>query len=326
MAEKKISEFTAKGATVANADLLAISEYVSPGVYTSKFIKGEELLPTKVGQSLKVLRVNAAETALEWETPAGGGGTHLGNTDLTSNRNVAKFTLNGSTSANTFEVWNGTRRLLTVLGDGSVFNLGGGGVASNLSFGSGALVENTTGYANLAIGSLAMTKNDTGYSNVAIGNNALRFGTASRENIAIGGGAAINNNSIQNTIIGSAAFISSYTGSRNTVIGCNALENNASGGSNVVVGMFAGRYFLGSNALIIDNNERTNVSGELANALIFGTFAATAADQRFRINASVGINGAATATSKLNITGLPTSASGLVAGDVWSNSGILTIV
>ena len=44
------------------------------------------------------------------------------------------------------------------------------------------------------------------------------------------------------------------------------------------------------------------------------------------VTGAVGIGGAATATSKLNITGLPTSSAGLAAGDVYSNAGILTIV
>ena len=42
-------------------------------------------------------------------------------------------------------------------------------------------------------------------------------------------------------------------------------------------------------------------------------------------NGDVGI-GTATPTSRLAIVGLPTSASGLSTGDVWSNSGVLTIV
>jgi len=32
------------------------------------------------------------------------------------------------------------------------------------------------------------------------------------------------------------------------------------------------------------------------------------------------------ASGKLNISSIPTSASGLTAGDVWSNAGVLTIV
>jgi hypothetical protein len=45
-----------------------------------------------------------------------------------------------------------------------------------------------------------------------------------------------------------------------------------------------------------------------------------------RLGTYVGINGNPTTTSRLNITGLPTSAAGLAAGDVWNNGGVLTIV
>ena len=44
------------------------------------------------------------------------------------------------------------------------------------------------------------------------------------------------------------------------------------------------------------------------------------------LTGAVGIGGVPTTTSPLNITGLPTSASGLATGDVWSNGGVLTIV
>jgi len=43
MANKKISELTAKNAKIASLDILEVSEYVSPGVYTSKYVTGEEL-------------------------------------------------------------------------------------------------------------------------------------------------------------------------------------------------------------------------------------------------------------------------------------------
>lgn len=36
--------------------------------------------------------------------------------------------------------------------------------------------------------------------------------------------------------------------------------------------------------------------------------------------------GVKTSTSKLNISGIPTSPVGLVSGDVWSNAGVLNIV
>ncbi len=41
---------------------------------------------------------------------------------------------------------------------------------------------------------------------------------------------------------------------------------------------------------------------------------------------NIGIGAAPTATSPLHIIGLPTSSSGLVTGDVWANSNVLTII
>ncbi len=46
----------------------------------------------------------------------------------------------------------------------------------------------------------------------------------------------------------------------------------------------------------------------------------------FNTAGNFGIGGAATNTSTLNISGLPTSSVGLVTGDIWNNSGVLTIV
>jgi len=46
----------------------------------------------------------------------------------------------------------------------------------------------------------------------------------------------------------------------------------------------------------------------------------------FGSGGNLGIGGAATSTSKLNIQSIPTSSAGLATGDVWSNGGVLTIV
>lgn len=46
--------------------------------------------------------------------------SHLGNSDLTSTANTRKFILNGSTNANSFEIWNGTKALFGVGGNGRV--------------------------------------------------------------------------------------------------------------------------------------------------------------------------------------------------------------
>lgn len=57
--------------------------------------------------------------------------------------------------------------------------------------------------------------------------------------------------------------------------------------------------------------------GVTGNASIAGTT---------KLTGHVGIGGVSTSTSPLNITGLPTSSAGLVTGDVWANSGVLTLV
>ena len=81
MANKRIQDLPAKGATIAANDILEVSEYQSPGVYTSKKILGSELggvtsfedltdTFTFAGNELETVRVNAAGTALETYTPA----------------------------------------------------------------------------------------------------------------------------------------------------------------------------------------------------------------------------------------------------------------
>lgn len=81
MANKKISDLTAKGSQIAANDKLEIAEYVSPGVYTSKSVLGSEIggvtafedltdTFTFAGNELETVRVNAAGTALETYTPA----------------------------------------------------------------------------------------------------------------------------------------------------------------------------------------------------------------------------------------------------------------
>ena len=55
-----------------------------------------------------------------------------------------------------------------------------------------------------------------------------------------------------------------------------------------MIGYQAGQHQVGnSNLLIIDNQDRTNVAGELSKSLVYGVFAATAADQSLRINGEI---------------------------------------
>ena len=61
--------------------------------------------------------------------------------------------------------------------------------------------------------------------------------------------------------------------------------NIGTGTGNVCLGFMAGRYATGSNELYIDNQDRTNTAGDVAGALLYGTFSATPASQTLLSNA-----------------------------------------
>jgi hypothetical protein len=215
----------------------------------------------------------------------------------------------------------------------------------NTACGVNALYENLTGEGNTAVGQECMRGNDgsSGYNtavgfqalysdltsigqNVAIGANALRTCGAGDWNVAVGTGAMYATTSgLYNVGIGYQALRLNTAGNFNTAIGLEAgYTNNAD--YNVFVGFRAGYYETGSDKLFIDNKQRASEADGRIKALIYGIFDAATANQRLRFNANVGIGGAPTATSILNVTGLPVAAAGLAAGDVWNNGGVLTIV
>ena len=121
------------------------------------------------------------------------------------------------------------------------------------------------------------------------------------------------------------------TGDENTAIGTSALTR-ALGSRNVAIGNQAGSYETGSDSLYIDNRSRTDTATEKANALIYGTFAATAAAQQLTINAgTITLNGSAvTATSFAGAgSGLTTLnadniSSGTLAAARMANAGVHT--
>ena len=71
---------------------------------------------------------------------------------------------------------------------------------------------------------------------------------------------------------------------------------------------------------INDSLATIEVSGETFK--VFGKYQGGSTVSGLEIN----LNTLQTAIKTLNISTIPTSATGLVAGDVWSNSGVLTIV
>ena len=133
---------------------------------------------------------------------------------------------------------------------------GGGGIASNEAFGTGALKSNTTGSSNVAvgyqtlnanttgssntgIGSYALFSNTTGYQNVAVGYFSLELNTTGAQNTACGANALLNNTGDNNSAFGTNALRLNTTGYQNTASGGSALYNNTSGYSNTANGYYS---------------------------------------------------------------------------------------
>ena len=140
--------------------------------------------------------------------------------------------------------------------------LGGGAIASNMAFGTNALLSNTTGIHNTAIGSNALYSNDSGNYNVALGEEALYTNTWGGDNVAIGDKALQLNDANYNIAIGPLALGANTSGEGNTAIGVSALRYNDGGAYNMAFGMDAMRYSDGSSNTAIGNRAmRMNESG-----------------------------------------------------------------
>lgn len=234
----------------------------------------------------------------------------------------------------------------------------------NMAIGIESMAGNTTGYSNTSMGAYSLAANQTGHNNVAIGRTAMQLCIDPVYNTVVGSGAMFavgtsdtnsaygyysmrnntsgsNNNAYgayslttnstggQNCAFGDSALESNTTGSFNAGFGRMSLYSNTTGQRNVGLGFKAGYYGVTDNDTLYIHNGLgvTDLATGKSNSLIYGIFDAAVANQRFNINASVGIGGGvANGTSVLNIANLPTSAVGLVAGDVWNNLGVLTIV
>lgn len=87
---------------------------------------------------------------------------NIGNNDLTSNRNLAKLTLNGSTAGNTFEVWNGTEAKLKIDGTGkTTIKSSGTGLVINAVAGQNAIDMTNGAYIRLGLGAAMIRANST---------------------------------------------------------------------------------------------------------------------------------------------------------------------
>lgn len=87
---------------------------------------------------------------------------NIGNNDLTSNRNLAKLTLNGSTDGNTFEVWNGTEAKLKIDGTGkTTIKSSGTGLVIDAVAGQNAIDMTNGAYIRLGSGAAMIRANST---------------------------------------------------------------------------------------------------------------------------------------------------------------------
>lgn len=176
------------------------------------------------------------------------------------------------------------------------------------AFGYGALETATTADYNSAFGTKAGSTT-TGGSNSFFGylagqnstsaaNNCM-FGAysgvglgAGQGNLGIGfyAGGALGSGNF-NTLIGGTAGYQVTNRSGNTAVGYGALYSLVDGEYNVALGYGAGYYETGSYKLWIDYQQRTNLADAQAKALVYGGFAATAADQFFTVNGQVNVSG-----------------------------------
>jgi len=108
--------------------------------------------------------------------------------------------------------------------DLTVWNNGKGNIATNTSFGDGALKSNTSGLSNTIVGVNASDASTTAQGTVAIGRDAFGQGTTGSFN----------------TTIGYAAGNNLTTGANNVVIGANAIGASSTVADTVIIGGSAG--------------------------------------------------------------------------------------
>ena len=281
-----------------------------PAVDASQLTNVPNELPSQTGNNGKYLTTNG--TATSWATVTGGvtsitgtaneitvTGTTTPTLSLPSALTFTGKTVTGGTfTGGAFNGTVGATTPSTVAGTTGTFS----GAVTGATFNA---VTINQGLGNdgrsVALGASALAASTTGANNVAIGFHALELLNIGGANVAVGLGALSSN----------------VSGDNNTAIGISAL-GFTTGSGNVAIGSDAGQYETGSNAFYIDNQDRTNTAGDKAKALIYGTFATTAAAQQLTINAgTITLNGSAvTATSYAGAgTGLTGTASGLTAGN-----------
>lgn len=134
---------------------------------------------------------------------------------------------------------------------------------------------NATGTGNSFVGNLTgrgAAGTASGISNTAVGDGALTAYTAADSNAAFG----------------ISTLESLTSGDNNTAIGSFSLRTGTTTASGSIgLGYFAGAYETGSNKFFVNNQNRTNESGDRTLSLLYGVMAAAAANQSLTVNGAV---------------------------------------
>ena len=216
----------------------------------------------------------------------------------------------------------------------------------NNFFGFHAGRNNTTGSFNTFIGVNSGLSNTTGQFNSFFGNDSGRFSNASfnaffgyfsgRANTtgqfnSFFGNSSGNKNTIgvENSFFGHASGGDNTTGSFNTFIGVNSATFLNSGSNNTYLGHNSGRQFLVGNLTISNNSvfigkNTKALDNNQTNQIVIGFDAIGAGSNTATLGNTSIVKTILRGT--INAAGLPTSPAGLVAGDIWNDSGTLKIV
>lgn len=263
--------------------------------------------------------------------------TVVGFQSLINNTTGANNSAFGYQSGNSQIVANGNSYfgyragLINTGSENSFFGLltGGNGVlgSRNVFLGSRAGEGNASTDDCIGIGYNAYAGNVSGYQNIAIGTNAMGYAAAitGSSNIAIGLYSMLRLTSgLNNNAVGYASLNSNTTGNSNSAFGYNSLAANISGGENSAFGYYGGQanngsnnIFLGayagayrtadSNRLFIDSSGgRGSAANDIANALIWGVFAAAPTNQELHFNARI-----------IDMANLQTGNAGLTTGQLY---------
>jgi hypothetical protein len=144
-------------------------------------------------------------------------------------------------------------------------------------------------------------------------------------NAASGGGIALSVNGTNSLNVTASTLSLSSAGAAYSIAGTTTAltADVASGAITIKANIGTGSGAVGG---FIFQVPVTHGSDSVAQTLTTALTMGTGGGARVQVSVGLGIAKAATTTSPLSISGLPTSSAGLVTGDVYSNAGILTIV